>query len=109
MSAWGLMVLLVLLLGHKGSAGVLKHKISEAEQAVFDFAANNATLVRQENGKIRWIVCKGLKHRFPDRYTFNSWGQHWDFAKPMNKTYLNSLPDGPKVCDTMRPYLCLSA
>ena len=97
MPAWGLVVCLVYCLCLTASGSSEKHKISEAEQALYDYAANNATLVRQENGKIRWIVCKGTKHRFPDRYTFDAWGQHWDFAKPMNKTYLNSLSDGPKL------------
>jgi hypothetical protein len=56
---------------------------------------SNATLIR--HGKHVYLLRDGIKFTFPDRYTFNSYGQIWRFARNVNKEMINSYSNGGAV------------
>lgn len=58
-------------------------------------AFGNSSLIR--HGKHVYLLRDSTKFTFPDRYTFNSYGQIWRFARNVNKEAINSYSNGGAV------------
>lgn len=86
---------LLILVIASGVAGFVRVSRGEHEKAVSAWASNS-TLVRH-GPKVYLVTGDNKKHTFPDRYTFNAFGQEWKHAKAFDRAQINALENGEEI------------
>ena len=67
----------------------------EHEKAVSAYSLNS-TLVRH-GAKVYLLTSDNKKHTFPNRYTFNAYGQEWKHARPLDRAQINGIENGEEI------------